>query len=118
MLVPDSTVFIRAKFVPRHFGNGMELRVSDIQYLQTIKEQHIERLTISVDSDALDDEIVNDLSTIISQQQAGVTQIFFQIRDSETNRPVTLHARGCVINIGRDLISFLNSNPQMEYSIN
>ncbi|MCR4853747.1 MAG: DNA polymerase III subunit alpha [Prevotella sp.] len=118
MLMQDCSVFIRGKMVSRfRDSNQKELRVQDIQYLQTVKDQRIEKLTISIDSDSLTDTLVNDLDAVLNDNQGNV-QLYFQIRDNETNRPITLHAKGRSIDANHELISFIDNHPNMEYRIN
>jgi DNA polymerase-3 subunit alpha len=82
-----------------------------------VKEQRIEKITITIDSDSLDDTLVTDLATLI-EESPGNTQLYIQILDTETKRPITLRSRNRSINIQRDLINFIHSNEGMSYKIN
>lgn len=56
MLVDGCTVFITAKCSQKYRdSNYFDFIVSDIQYLQTVKAKRIEKFTIIVDSDAIDE---------------------------------------------------------------
>ena len=118
MLKEGCTIFIKAKCTPGKFNsNYYNFQISDIQYLQTVKEQRIEKITITIDSDSLDDTLVTDLATLI-EDSPGNTQLYIQILDTETKRPITLRSRNRSINIQRDLINFIHSNEGMSYKIN
>ena len=118
MLIENSSVFIKAKMMQRfRDSNQKELRVQDIQYLQTVKDQRIEKITISIDSDSLKETLVNDLDAVLNENRGNV-QLYFQIRDNETNRPITLHAKSFGVNASHALISFIEGQPNMEYRIN
>jgi DNA polymerase-3 subunit alpha len=118
MLKEGCTIFIKAKCTPGKFNsNYYNFQISDIQYLQTVKEQKIEKITITIDSDSLDDTLVTDLATLI-EDSPGNTQLYIQILDTETKRPITLRSRNRSINIQRDLINFIHSNEGMSYKIN
>ena len=118
MLTEGCTIFIKAKCTPGKFNsNYYNFQISDIQYLQTVKEQRIEKITITIDSDSLDDTLVTDLATLI-EDSPGNTQLYIQILDTETKRPITLRSRNRSINIQRDLINFIHSNEGMSYKIN
>jgi DNA polymerase-3 subunit alpha len=65
----------------------------------------------------LDDTLVTDLATLI-EDSPGNTQLYIQILDTETKRPITLRSRNRSINIQRDLINFIHSNEGMSYKIN
>ena len=116
-LSADSTVFISGKCSQGRYNNRYYIRINDIQYLQTVKEQKVEKITITIDSDLLDDVAITDLSTIL-MENPGNTQLFIQIRDTETMRPITLRSRNRSIDVKRNLISFLHATEGMSFKIN
>jgi DNA polymerase-3 subunit alpha len=77
----------------------------------------VEKITITIDSDLLDDVAITDLSTIL-MENPGNTQLFIQIRDTETMRPITLRSRNRSIDVKRNLISFLHATEGMSFKIN
>ena len=124
MLSEGCTVFLRIKCAENPYSHRINLQIQDIQYLQTVKEKHIERLTICLKVDKLDEPTVTDLMTFINaalvkpEKKKNATQLYFQITDPETNRPVTLHSRGNGIDISRELIQYIESNEDMSFRIN
>lgn len=92
MLIEGCTVMVKAQFVQR-FRNSdmMEMRITDIQYLQTVKDTQIEKITISLEADKLDDTTVSDLVTII-KDAPGTTQLFFQVRETSNSKPFVLRS--------------------------
>lgn len=118
MLVEGCSVFIKAKCAYR-FPNSPtpDLRVSDIQYLQTVKDSRIEKITISINTDDINDTVVSDLMTIFGDSP-GNTQLLIQIRDVDSKVPITLRSRARTIDVNRSLISYLDSHPEMEYRVN
>ena len=117
MLTEGCTVFIKAKCTDPYNRGTYRLQISDIQYLQTVKEERIEKLTINLKADKVDAATVSDLSTMVSDNP-GSTQLFFQIVNAENNRPVTLRSRLKGVNVNRELIQFIEANEDMEYHIN
>lgn len=107
MLIEGCTVMVKAQFVQR-FRNSdmMEMRITDIQYLQTVKDTQIEKITISLEADKLDDTTVSDLVTII-KDAPGTTQLFFQVRETSNSKPFVLRSRKEKIDISKELISFI-----------
>ena len=85
--------------------------------MQDVKESKIESLTITMDYQNLDGDIVNDISTMLLASP-GKAQLFFQIRDPEGNIHVLLQSRKLKVDVRRDLISYIESNPDIEYKIN
>ena len=117
MLTEGCTVFIKAKCTDPYNRGAYRLQISDIQYLQTVKEERIEKLTINLKADKVDAATVSDLTSMVSDNP-GTTQLFFQIVNAENNRPVTLRSRLKGINVNRELIQYIETNEDMEYHIN
>lgn len=118
MLAEGCTVMLKAQFVERFRGSNLkEMRITDIQYLQTVKDYQIEKLTISMDAERLDDTTVSDLVTII-KDSPGNTSLFFQINDSNATRPFTVRSCSDKIDINKELISFIKEREALDYKIN
>ena len=118
MLVEGCTVLVKAQFVQRFRGSDMmEMRVTDIQYLQTVKDRQIEKLTITVDANKIDDATVSDLVTVI-KDSPGNTQLYFQVHDEHANVPFTLHSRVGKVDVSRELMAFIKDKEALGYKIN
>ena len=118
MLVEGCTVMVKAQFVQRfRDSNIMEMRVTNIEYLQTVKDKQIEKLTITVDSAKLDDTVVSDLVTVISNCP-GNTQLYFAVSDGNSHRPFVLHSRKGKVDVNKTLIAFIKDNDALGYTIN
>lgn len=119
MLQEGCTVYISAKCAPRYANSTyLEFRINSIDYMQTVKESQIERLTITLDSDAIDDTVVNDLNTMLKEDLAGKTQLYFQIHDVETNQFMMFRAQDKTVNVGKELIHYIDTHDKMSYHIN
>ena len=117
MMTEGCTVYVKAKCQPRMYGSGYDLRVSDIQYMQTVKDERIERITITMKTDAIDNDVVEGLLSTIDDCP-GRTQLFFQLCDADGKNAVMLHSRGKEIEVNRHFVSFVESIPGVEYKIN
>lgn len=118
MLIEGCTVMVKAQFVQRFRGSDMmEMRITDIQYLQTVKDTQIEKITISLDAARLDDTTVSDLVTII-KDRPGTTQLFFQVSETSNSKPFMLRSRKEKIDISKELISFIKGCEALDYKIN
>ena len=118
MLTIGCSVFITAKCVqPYQNGNYYDFKVQNIQFLQDVKEHRLEKITITINRNAIDDTLVNDLNTIISENP-GKTQLYLQIIDEEHNTRLLLRSKNKEIDIKNNLISYIEANPAMQYSIN
>lgn len=118
MLTEGCTVMITAQMVQRFRDSNMkEMRVTSIQYLQTVKDRELEKFTIILDLDKVDDTTVSDLLTII-KEQPGATHLYLSVHDSESNRPLTLRSGSDKISINKKLINFIKENEALNYVIN
>ena len=118
MLSEGYSVFVKAKCVPRWRDSAQfDLRVTDIQYLQTVKDSHIEKITIMMEAQSLDESLVSDLTTLITESP-GSTQLFFLIHHPDSSTPILLRSKDRSINVKRDLISFIENHPDLTYKIN
>ena len=62
-------------------SNQKELKVINVELLQSVKEKAIDHITITVVTDQIDNKVVEELDEIIAEHP-GKTQLFFQLRDS------------------------------------
>lgn len=118
MLVEGSTVFITAKCVQKYRdSNYYDLKIADIQYLQTIKDQRIEKFTITMDSTSIDETVVDDISTML-RNSPGSTQLYFQINDVTSNSYVLLRSKMGPISLKHKFMAYIEANPEMSYYVN
>ncbi|MGN0068270.1 MAG: DNA polymerase III subunit alpha [Prevotella sp.] len=112
------TVFVTAKSVQR-FRNSdrYELKIQDVKFLNDVKEHELHRLTITIESEGLDDTVVNELSTLVTKNP-GTTELFVTLHDTETNTNVELYSQGNSVNVTGDLLSFIDGSEVMKYKIN
>ena len=77
----------------------------------------IDRITISMVTDMLDEQIVADLSELISSSP-GKTKLFFQLRDSKGEKHVLLHSKNRGVDVKHTLIDYIERNEMLDYKIN
>jgi len=112
------SVFVKAKSVLRwRDSNAYDLRVSDIQYLQTVKETKLEKLTLSIETDDIDDTAVNELAAVIDSHP-GNLDLYVSLYDNHTRQTVSLRSTGKKVNLDRDLMRYLDNRHDMHYHIN
>ena len=118
IMMEGSTIYCTAKCVAR-YGNAnyLDFKLSTVEYLQTVKENRLERFTIVVDSTEVNDAFVNDLKSVIENDE-GKAQLFLQIHDPESNTNILMRAQERTVGVSRELIQFVNDHPKMSYQIN
>jgi DNA polymerase-3 subunit alpha len=118
MFSEGASVYVTAKLQARFMNSSqMELKVQNVEYLQTIKEKAIDRITIEIVADQIDEQIVADLSEIISENP-GSTKLFFQLRDIAGGNHVLLRSKSGGVDVRHSLIEFIERHEMMSYKIN
>lgn len=118
MLAEGCIVYIKAKCQQKYRdSNFYDFRISDIQYMQTVKATRLEKFTIIVNSDAIDEALVTDISTMI-EKAVGNTQLYIQVIDQEHHMSMMLRSKNHSIEIKKDLLNYIDSNPNMSYHVN
>lgn len=113
-----SLVFISAKCQQRFRDSRQyELRISNVQYLQTVKQSAITQITISADIALLNDINVRELADLILAHK-GNTGVFIQLQDSATKRNMLLKSVNHNIDVTHELIDFIDREPAFSYKIN
>lgn len=116
--IEGAAVYVTGKMQQR-FRNSeqKEFKVTNVELLQTIKEKSIDRITISMITDMLDEQIVNDLCEIINETP-GSTKLFFQLRDSQGKNHVLLRSKTTGIDVRYTLIDYIEHHDMLDYKIN
>ena len=105
--------------MPRYRDNNsiFDLRINNIEYMQTVRDNRIQKLTITVSADSIDETIVTDLKTLL-EDSAGPTQLYIQLVAADRKTAVLLRSRGETITVKHNLIRYIESNPNMTYHVN
>ena len=118
MFTEGASVYITGKLKPRFMNsNLLDFKVSNVEYLQTIKDKAIDRITISMNSDLLNTQIVTELSELINECP-GKTKLFFQLRDTSGKRHVLLRSGKNSVDVRHTLIDYLEQQEALDYKIN
>ena len=114
------TALVKARFQYQGNGNGngpKELKIQSVEYLQTIKDKAIDRITISMNTDLLNEQIVAELQEFIGEHP-GKTKLFFQLRDSLGKHHVLLRSTKHEIDVRHSLIDYIERQQALDYKIN
>ena len=118
LMVVGYTLYIQGKCAPR-FQNStfLSFQLSNVQFMSKAKDENIEKFTIMFDSSLVDEAVVTDLSTLIAEHP-GTIQLYFAIKNPDSPAPLILHSRNHTIDVNRELLSYIDNNPNLEYHIN
>ena len=118
MFAEGYTVFVKAKYSKKYAtSNFVETKIIEVQFLQTVKEERIERFTITCDKNNINAQMVEDLSTMITESP-GHTEFFLQIIDREHNDHLMLRSGSHQINLNREILQYVEGNEALSYHIN
>ena len=118
MFTVGSAVYITGKMQPRfQHSDQMELKVQDVQYLQSVKEKAIDRITITLTADLLNEQIVTDLGELIVENP-GKTKLYFQIVDRTGKGHVLMRSTSKFVDVKNSLVHFIETTPALDYKIN
>ncbi|NDV83056.1 DNA polymerase III subunit alpha [Bacteroides sp. 51] len=111
-------LFVRAKCQGKRWKpEEMEVKVSSIELLPDVKEKLIEKITITVPLPDLNTAMITELTTLI-KASPGNAELYFKVVDPDENMTVDLMARPVKLSVQKDLISYLEECPELEYRIN
>ncbi len=118
MFTEGASVYVTAKVQPRfQFSDIMGLKIQNIEYLQTVKDKAIDRITISMTTELLNDQIVTELGELISENP-GNTKLFFQLHDATGKHHVLLRSASKMVDVKSSLIVYIEQTEALDYKIN
>jgi DNA polymerase-3 subunit alpha len=115
-----ASVYITGKVRPRFSYNPdgpKDLGITGVEFLQTIKERAIDRITISLTSELLNDQVVTELGELIAANP-GKTNLFFQLHDLSGKNDVLLKSTSTLVDVKSELIQYIEQSPALDYKIN
>lgn len=116
--VQGSTLYIKATCRSKYKNSTyFEFKFGSIEYLYDVKEKSIDKFTISMKSDTMTPELMEDLSTMLINN-SGKTPLFFQIYDTTNKSTIVLRSKNGGVNIDHKLIFFIDSKEELNYSVN
>ena len=113
----NNSIFITAKCTPRfRDSNIYEMKVQNVEFLYDVKEKRLQRITISIPMEDIDETLVNELSSVM-EGNPGKTQLYLNLHTADNNHLLLRsHING--INVDHHIIQFIESHSMMEYTIN
>ena len=111
-------LYMKARSQPKRFKpEELELKITSIELLPDVKDQLLQKFTITVPLEALDKTMVMELSEL-TQKSPGKTELCFNIVDNGTKQAIGLKSTNTKISVTRELISFINQHEELEFRIN
>jgi DNA polymerase-3 subunit alpha len=116
--IEGAAVYVTGKMAARFYNSDQkELKITNVELLQSVKEKAIDRITISLTTDLLDDQVVTELGELIDESP-GTTKIFFQLHDSMGKNHVLLRSTTKFVDVRSKLIQYIEQAEALDYKIN
>ncbi len=113
---PNMYLLITGQYQPRRFNeNELDFKIASIQQLPDVKDNLIEKITITIPLHSLDESMITDLSGLL-KNNPGNTALYFRVENEERNMFVSLTTEKRV-DVSRILINYLQ-NSALEFKIN
>lgn len=138
--IVNSSLLITASIQPhRYYPDRADLVVTNVEDLGDARDKKIKRITISCNLNSISDDTITSLLELTKSKKqtkaatdaagggyAGYDQpdesanveMNFNIFDSNSGSRIMLGSRTYRIMVSKDLLDYLESNPELEYSIN
>ncbi len=111
-------LYMKARCQPKKWRQDeLEVKITSVELLPKVKEELVEKITIDIPLDALDSELITELSTLISDCP-GKTELYFRLIDIEENMNVDMIARPVKMSVSKELVAFLKESPVLDFHIN
>ncbi len=117
-MIVGSAIFATGKSATR-FANSSyyELTLQKVEYMQTVKENQIEKFTVVGEMNSFTDEVVDDILSVLTDCK-GNTQLLFKIHDSLHNTSVLLRSKRSGISVPTELVRYIDNQPELDYVVN
>jgi len=113
-----SPVYVIAKCFKRFpTSQYYSFNVISVEFLAKVKDTRINRLTISVKSKALDEATVSDLLSLVDEKP-GRTELYFNVDDEETGTKLLLRATTKRVEVGKQLVEYVDGRQDMTLVLN
>ena len=110
-------LFMKGKCQPKQWRQDeYEVKVNTIELLPDVKEEVIEQLTVYAPLAEINDEFIEEFSSLV-KEHPGKVLLKFIVKD-EDGQHVGLVAREMKINLQKEIIAYLNSQSMLSYKIN
>ena len=116
-MMVGSTLFIKGRVQPgRYDASRVQIGIGEILYLDDVKDDLIQKITIHLKTDALTDELVMALGETLKKEPGKVTvEFMFHNSDGST---LSMKPAELKIKATRTLMDFLRGQDGVEYAIN
>ncbi len=94
-----------------------DFKIGTVNYMSDIKDKSVDKFTISVKSDELTEELVDDLTAVISANE-GAVPLYFSVQYTKFKKSVVLRSKIPGVDVNHRLVNFIDTKEELSYSVN
>ncbi len=120
-LLPGSFLFVKGKVAQRQWSKTRELefKITSIELLSDLREKRTKKVTIELRLDAVDEELFQNLSSMIGKNKNGNScSVEFRVLDPMRKLSVKMPSRSMKIDLSNETISQLDRMQGVKYVLN
>ncbi len=114
---PGMYLLIRSRVEDRYNSGRLSFSIGTIELLPDVKNQLVEKLTITIPIHSLDQAIINELVTLI-KGKPGQSLLYFRVVDGEHHVMQNFFSQSLRIEVTPQLIDFLQENENLDFKVN
>lgn len=117
MFIKGSSLFLRGTVSKKYpTSKYWDLHIMDVQYLQSVENAELKRLTIGVDAQRFDVDTFEMLKEEI-KRHPGEVELYFQLNDFSSGKNVLTKSNVGGVKLNRDLFLLLDNSDILSYQI-
>jgi DNA polymerase-3 subunit alpha len=117
-LVTGYYLLIRGRVQKRKYREGeIEFSIKKIFLLSSVKDELISSVTLKINADNINNEMINELKELISENK-GDTELKFLFLDPGNKISLPMFSRTFRIRLNNELVTYLEDHPGIEFKVN
>jgi DNA polymerase-3 subunit alpha len=95
----------------------IEFKIKTINLLSSVKDELIKSVTLKIDPENIDNEMIKNLRTLINEHK-GETELKFLFLDPDDKISLPMFSRTFRIRLNNELLTYLEDHPGIEFKVN
>ena len=111
-------LYLIGKCQPRKWQpDEWEVKINGVKLLSDVKDDDIQKITVSVPLSFITNEFVLEFSELI-RNNPGKVDLSFVICDDDGQNRVSMQSRTMKVSLKKDIVIYIKNRPQLDYKIN
>ncbi len=116
--VKDCPLLIKGRIKPKYYNEEeLELRVKSMSLLSDAREDLINSISLDIPLSFINKETIDRLDSLAENNKGNIL-MKFRIIESDENLAVSMFSRSRKITLSKEVINFLEKNPDIEIRLN